>query len=53
MPLDFAVDLPMGDAFAAPVWLIRFHPQPQLYANGHDPALILSALAGGLEEDTV
>ena len=45
MPLDFAVDLPMGDAFAAPVWLIRFHPQPQLYANGHDPALILSALA--------
>lgn len=44
LPMDFGSDLAVGNA-TAPGYVIRFHPLPQLYANGHDPALILSALA--------
>lgn len=29
----------------AGLWKIAFHPQPALYTNGHDPVLILAALA--------
>ncbi|MFZ1470246.1 MAG: chemotaxis protein CheA [Paracoccaceae bacterium] len=41
---DTTDDLPDAAPSAA-AYLIRFRPLPRLYANGHDPALILSALA--------
>ena len=48
LPLDFGLDLPMDDlpqdAPAGSGYLIRFRPFPALFANGHDPALILAAL---------
>ncbi len=47
LPLDFGADLaePAPAAGDAPSYTIRFRPLPSLYANGHDPALILMALA--------
>ncbi len=59
LPLDFGADLAAPDPLlpdplladplladpAAKSWLIRFRPLASLYANGHDPALILMALA--------
>ena len=53
MPLDFSadlsgvIDLPDLDApeTAGVTYTIRFRPHASLYANGHDPALIFSALA--------
>lgn len=49
LPLDFGLDLPLDDlppdAPAGCGYVIRFRPFPALFANGHDPALILVALA--------
>ena len=59
LPLEFSLDLPDGgaeviaadDLAASPAspgctaYQIRFRPHEGLYANGHDPALILTALA--------
>ena len=49
LPLDFGADLPpddqLQDAIAGGAYLIRFRPLQALFANGHDPALILTALA--------
>ncbi|MCB6176782.1 chemotaxis protein CheA [Rhodobacter sp. Har01] len=43
---DLAAPSPATDAAAATTgYLIRFRPLPALYANGHDPALLFSALA--------
>lgn len=44
LPLDFGPDLSADDPSAGG-YLIRFRPFPALFANGHDPALILAALA--------
>lgn len=46
LPLDLGLP-----ANAPQTYLIRFHPNPALFANGHDPALILAALTdlGALE----
>ncbi len=44
LPLDFGAglqDLPAAEGG----YLIRFRPYPALFANGHDPALILAALS--------
>lgn len=45
------LDLGLPAEVAPQAYLIRFHPHPALFANGHDPALILAALAdlGALE----
>lgn len=52
LPLDFGADIDFGGEggmdnlpAAGQTFVIRFHPKPQLYANGHDPALLLSTLA--------
>ncbi|MBP9182679.1 MAG: chemotaxis protein CheA [Fuscovulum sp.] len=55
MPMDFSAELPgladlpdLAAPEAAPTgtaYVIRFRPHASLYANGHDPALIFSALA--------
>lgn len=52
MPLDFGSDFSGPDDGATPGYYIRFRPHAALYANGHDPALILTAL-GDLGEAQV
>jgi two-component system chemotaxis sensor kinase CheA len=47
-PFDFAaIPLDFGDDPAPPAsggYVIRFRPQPRLYANGHDPCLLIESL---------
>lgn len=46
LPLDFGPGLDDGPADeGGGGYLIRFRPYPALFANGHDPALILAALS--------